>query len=323
MLFTQTQSPDFQLVLFPSAARETPEHTLVQPPLPTEMLQVFEQITGWVVGFGESKSSFQNRQLPSQTPSLVQGTFSIVDMSAQWPARKPTAHRAKCDQFVEHLDALVSELQATKAKLDQTQSLLEAHSPGSVEDDEAELFDCFVPRYVDQDWDREWDEDFEINGDLLNDTSTRAVDPPFEGWRMGGSPGVVSGRYVDWKLSDDEQIEMFVGQSSTPEAAMHRVAKLTVDPLTHEYVLTGDEEFDFFLYDQECGRLSLIVHSAGYRQLTSRNLVILTTSNKLRKFVGADQTLVLTGDVEDISQQLARLLEEEEQLLVLKRGSSQ
>ena len=322
MLFTQTQSPDFQLVLFPSAAREKPESTLVQQPLPTEMLQVFEQITGWVVGFDESKSSFQNRQLHSQAPSLIQGTFSIVDMSAKWPARKPTAHRAKCDQFVEHLDTLVSELQATKAKLAQTQSLLEAHSPGSVEDDEAELFDCFVPRYPDQEWDREWDEDFEINEDLLNDASTRAVDPPFDGWRMGGSPGVVNGRYVDWKLSDEEQIEMYVGQSSTPKAAMHREAKLTVDPLTHEYFLIGDEYFDFFLYDQECGRLSLIERSAGYRQLTSRNLVILTTSNKLRKFVGADETLMLTGDVEDISEQLAGFLEEKEPLLVLKRGRS-
>ena len=98
------------------------------------------------------------------------------DMSAAWPARKPTAHRAKCDQLVAHLDALVSDLQATKAKLAKTQSLLEAHAPGTVEDDEAELVDCFVPRYVEEEWDREWDDDFELKDDLIKDASSRAVD---------------------------------------------------------------------------------------------------------------------------------------------------
>lgn len=321
MLFTQTQSPEFQLVLFPSDACETAESNQVEPPLPAEMLQVFEEITGWVIGFDEFHSSYRNRQLPSQRLSPPQGTFSIVDMSADWPARKPTAHRAKCDQFVDHLDTLVCELQETKEKLAQTQSLLEAHSPGTVKDDEAELFDCFVPRYAEKGWDRVWDDDFEINEELANDASARAVDPPFEGWRMAGSPGVVDGRYVDWKLSADEQIEMFAGQTSSHDGD-DREAKLTVDPLTHEYVLSGDEDIDFFLYDQKCGYLSLMERSSGYRQLKSQDMVVTSTSNQLRDFVGTGQNLVLKGDLEEMAEQLAGLLEDDEKLLVLRRCGS-
>ena len=79
--------------------------------------------------FRRIKIKLSKSSTPLTDSIAGQGTFSIVDMSAQWPARKPTAHRAKCDQFVEHLDGLVSELQETKLKLAETQSLLEAHSP--------------------------------------------------------------------------------------------------------------------------------------------------------------------------------------------------
>ena len=147
MLFTETHSPALQLVLFPPTNCQPTENLPVATPLPVKMLQIFEEITGWGIGFEESKSSFQNRQSVSHTATAAQGRFSIADMSAQWPARTPTAHRAKCDQFIAHLDALVSELQETKLKLAETQSLLEAHCPGTVEDQDAVLFDCFVPRY--------------------------------------------------------------------------------------------------------------------------------------------------------------------------------
>ncbi len=179
-------------------------------------------------------------------------------MSAQWPARKPTAHRAKCDQFIAHLDALVSELQETKLKLAETQSLLEAHSPGAVEDQDAVLFDCFVPRYPAEENCLDESDDFELNEKLLNDVSVSAVDPPFDGWRMGGSPGAVADRYIDWQLDNNEQISLIVGQFLSPEDANDCQARLTVDPLTHEYSLSGGEQFDFYLYDQQNCRLTIV-----------------------------------------------------------------
>ena len=316
MISTHSHPADVQLVLYPPVESETRERsTPPDNPLPAEMLQLFEEITGWVIGFEESKSSHASRQLSSS--SSAEGTLSIVDMSAAWPARKPTAHRAKCDQLVAHLDALVSDLQATRANLAKTQSLLEAHTPGAVEDDEAELFDCFVPRYVEEELDQDWDDDFELNHELINDDSTRAVDPPFEGWRMGGAPGTVDGRYVDWKLSDDEQIEMFVGYSESHQL-VQRGAKLTVDPLTHEFVLSGDEDFNFYRYNQSTGKLSIVERSTGFQRLTSNDLILTSTSKVLKHLIGPDQNLLLTGDVEDSAAQLATLLADEEQLLVLK-----
>lgn len=316
-----------------SAEDRCPE---AQQPLPSEMLDLFEQLTGWVIEFQESKTSFRNRQLPSMIEQVAEGSLSIVDMSAAWPPRKPTAHRAKCDQFVGFLESLVTELQETKARLAKTQSILEAHVPGSVEDEDAMLVDSFVPRYDDVDLDDclDPDDDFEFVDELnreedvgeLNDgpireESVRAVDPPFDGWHFSGAPGIVDGRYVDWNLSSDERINLVIGQIETLESPVEGEAVLTVDPLTNEYMLSGDEGFDFFIFDQKNQHISSVEATNQFRQLKSSQLVIVSTSWSLSSFV-ADIDFKLEGSLDQIANDLRELVGEEEQVLVLGRSKS-
>ena len=55
--------------------------------LPQELVDTFAAATGWEL-------------------ARVGNEIKIVDMSADWPAKTPTAHRAKCDR----LAAAISEL---------------------------------------------------------------------------------------------------------------------------------------------------------------------------------------------------------------------
>jgi hypothetical protein len=135
-------------------------------PLPTEMLNLFEQVTGWVVEFEETRSSYRRRQFEAKSASTsasatlanekkqphlnqtARGELSTQDMSAGWPAGRPTGHRAKCDQFLELLSGLVSQLQDTEAELTRAQSALAALDPPSFcDDDDAILVDSFVPQW--------------------------------------------------------------------------------------------------------------------------------------------------------------------------------
>lgn len=115
-------------------------------PVPIEMLELIEQLTGWVVEFEESRTSIKQRQLPTLKPKSASGTFSVIDMSTDWPAGRPTAHRGKCDRFMELFSELVGELQTFKSQLVEAQSTIAAYCPLDV-DDEAEIIDSFIPRY--------------------------------------------------------------------------------------------------------------------------------------------------------------------------------
>lgn len=118
-------------------------------PIPAEMLALFEEITGWVVEFQETRTSYHRRRViegarsnsRSRTISqnqkecctannstgdlpIADGKFSIIDMSPQWPAGRPTSHRAKCDQFLELLNQFLREVKTDREQLQQAKSLL-------------------------------------------------------------------------------------------------------------------------------------------------------------------------------------------------------
>jgi len=143
-------------------------------PLPLAMVQLFEQITGWVLAFEEYPASFHRRRvilgarassrsslnklsalenLPDNetldSVPIAEGRFKIVDMSATWPAGRPTSHRAKCDQFVEWLNDFLANVNADHKKLSQAKSILAATviAPEVVTDHES-LEDTFVPRHA-------------------------------------------------------------------------------------------------------------------------------------------------------------------------------
>jgi len=56
--------------------------------LPRSLVDAFAEATGWEL-------------------AQVGNEIKIVDMSASWPAKTPTAHREKCDRLVEELSKLL------------------------------------------------------------------------------------------------------------------------------------------------------------------------------------------------------------------------
>ncbi len=141
-------------------------------PLPAEMLTLFEQITGWIVAVDETPSgSKPQRQFEAESSAssgseadvqtVLQTTgqsahrsaapieLATRDISANWPAGRPTGHRAKCDQFLGLLGKLVSQLHVAQVELTRAQSSLAAIDPTTFsDDDKAILIDSFIPQWT-------------------------------------------------------------------------------------------------------------------------------------------------------------------------------
>lgn len=79
-------SPTIELNLF------TGEPLAAEAPcsarLPESLVQSFAAATGWELGVKGDR-------------------VEIIDMSADWPARTPTAHRGKCDQLAAEISKLL------------------------------------------------------------------------------------------------------------------------------------------------------------------------------------------------------------------------
>jgi len=148
-MISQASAKAPRLAVFTFPHTSPVEALEVQAPCSTsgQLLELFEEITGWESKFEESNSSFKHRSQPGMAAEPAQGTFSIIDMSADWPANKLTSHRGKCDQIVGLISDLVSDLQAAKLELSKTRSALAAYSVEPVADPEEVLVDSFVPKY--------------------------------------------------------------------------------------------------------------------------------------------------------------------------------
>jgi hypothetical protein len=68
---------------------ESDSFELENETLPKTLVEAFAAATGWEMG-------------------RVGNEIKIVDMSATWPARTPTAHRGKCDRVAEELTKLLN-----------------------------------------------------------------------------------------------------------------------------------------------------------------------------------------------------------------------
>jgi len=114
-----------------------------------KLMEVLEEITGWKSEFQETSASYRKRSQPGMENEPAQGAFSIVDMSADWPANQFTAHRGKCDELVGLIDNLVGELQSDKLELSRVRSamaVLPSETPSGASEDEV-LVDSFVPKF--------------------------------------------------------------------------------------------------------------------------------------------------------------------------------
>ena len=283
-------------------------------PVSAELMNLFEDITGWKIEFAESKASHSRRKMAEEQgaeergiddQAIIEGIFSIVDMSEKWPAQKPTCHRAKCDDLVKLFDSLYGELQATKQDLHQTRSALAGIAPEAIEVDQNEILtDSFVPKF---NHNRRWDDSsFELATDPANsgvaiDTQETAypieidtdpntgspVAPPFEGWALGGQTGVAEKAYVDWLVSNNEKIVVTSGKIESSFGTGDSQTIVEVDPLTNEYCVSGSEDLGtFYLWDSKTKTVSPLEVSPQWLRLKSGQAIVATTSVKFCELVG-------------------------------------
>lgn len=102
----ETVASGFALRVIPASEIDDRDVPPAQLPIPADLVDAFADATGWVIGFEETTASYLDRA-SSESNEPTGGTLKIVDMCANWPAKTPTAHRAKCDRFVESLNRLV------------------------------------------------------------------------------------------------------------------------------------------------------------------------------------------------------------------------
>jgi len=334
----QPPSPDSKSVLAPCAESQ-------------RLMELFEDVTGWVIEFSESHSSQKRRKLAGMENEPAEGTFSIVDMSSKWPAQKPTGHRAKCDDIVAIVDLIFAQLQATRIELNKMKSVVAAVAPETIEDEEIVLIDSFIPtvgnsRRTDNDFELHQSptpadsaDEFETAYDVFDDTSEpsgKLVSPPFEGWTLGGATGINENVYLDWQVDSQEQIAISAGKIESAFGEGDAATTISVDPLTCEYRVTGSDELSaFFVWDSKSLSLSPLRSRRQWRRLLPGQSIVATTSPELAslEFSGnreedridhpenqTSKDSLANADADQLAACIARQLDPSERVLVLMHG---
>lgn len=313
-----------------------------------KLMTVLEEITGWRSEFQETSASYRNRAQSDLENVPAQGTFSIVDMSADWPANQFTAHRGKCDQLVGLLGDLVGELQSAKLELTKVRSaiaVLQGESPATQDDDEI-LVDSFVPKFGRVDTGNvsfgsrsssssssssnttTCDDEFEVL-QQLGGADGKLVPPPFAGWQLGGTTGIVEDTYLDWLVDDQERIAISVGKIESAYGDGDQQAVLKVEPLTSEFrvAVRGDLRA-FYHWDAAASQIGLVGPSTNWIPLGVGDAIIACTKADL------DLGSVLAGleseqaehqkelNADAIAQVVNGQSGSTERTLVLQRGNS-
>lgn len=73
------------------------------------LAEQFETTTGWLLNY--SVASVPGDLMADQAPTPVFGRFEISDMSAKWPAGKPTVSRVESEKLVANINRLVSRIE--------------------------------------------------------------------------------------------------------------------------------------------------------------------------------------------------------------------
>lgn len=314
------------------------------------MIELFEDITGWVIEFSESKSSQQRRKLVGMENEAAEGSFSIVDLSANWPANKPACHRAQCDDLVAILDSLFGQLQSTRNELNKMRSVVAAVAPQNIDqDEEIVLIDSFVPatghsRRTDTDFELcespdsaevdDFDTKFDESDVDPNATST-LVAPPFEGWALGGATGIHDNTYLDWRVNAEEQISISVGKIESAFGVGDAATTICIDPLTCEFQVAGASDIKaFFVWDSKSMSLLPLTTVGKWRRLLSGQAIVATTSGTLgqvENFGSRDEDRIehpanqtskdslAHANAEQLAACIARYIDAEDRVLVLKQ----
>ena len=266
-----------------------------------KFLTLFEEITGWKVEFIESKQSLRRRETLHSKSEPIEGRFEITDMSPNWPAKKPTCHRAKCDELMSLVEQLVGQLQTTQKNLKRAQAALIAVDPAEKSNGQNQI-DHFVPKFSSESKridsvggsvsacsDLATDDDFEAE-QFLGDSAFSLVAPPFVGWSFGGATGIAGEYYLNWTVDEEERISLVAGRiDSKIEGA--RIATLTIDPLTQEYRFVSSEvpmspsnDFTFFyLWSERTESLHPIESGETWSNLLPDESIVATTNGAMRE----------------------------------------
>lgn len=304
-----------------------------------KLMEVLEEITGWKSEFAESSASYRNRTQAGMENEPAQGTFSIVDMSADWPANQFTAHRGKCDQLVGLFSDLVAELQSAKLELSKVRSAIAAlPSEASAVQDEEVLIDSFVPKFgriktanvpfgsdvnTGMGSVADCDDEFEVLQEL-GDGQGKLVPPPFDGWCLGGTTGIVEDTYLDWLIDSHERIAISAGKIESAFGDGDLQAVLKVEPLTSEFRVAAQGEISaFYHWDAAVSQIKKLEPSPTWTRIGAGDAIIASTdfNLNLESALASLESLVHpTADTiaETISSQIGCA----NRTLVLQRGNS-
>ena len=256
-----------------------------------EFMEIFESVSGWEVRFRETAVSKNQRaqNLPSAGQSLrPQGTFEIIDMSVDWPAKTPTMHRGKCDQLLKLYSGLYNQANATQDGLDKAQGLLPALTDSDKGSDQ--LVDSFVPMYTNlvedgdqgsdftlkqgSDFDDEFESAFVVKQEF--DSSWLGNQNVWEDWSFGGTTGIVGNVYLDWEQHGD-MLTAYVGRIESSFGVGDTESSLEVNAISRQFKVSEENTIAaFFFWDRRGGRLQRVVPDS-WRTLHPQGAIIVST----------------------------------------------
>lgn len=82
-----------------------------QLPFLEPLCRQFERVTGWQIGFAESRASFLRRNDPTDPSDTVFGHLQVEDLSSSGAAALRPAPRKETDQLVQTLDRMIRVIQ--------------------------------------------------------------------------------------------------------------------------------------------------------------------------------------------------------------------
>ncbi|MDP1560775.1 MAG: SpoIIE family protein phosphatase [Pirellulaceae bacterium] len=121
-------NPNLRIHVEEDLAREErlKQRLLACLPEANALAEQFETTTGWLLNY--SGASTPGDFMADQAPTPVFGRFEISDMSARWPAGKPTVSRAESEKLVANINRLVSRIERLELNQHQSQgTLIEAN----------------------------------------------------------------------------------------------------------------------------------------------------------------------------------------------------
>lgn len=294
--------------------------------LTAAFMSKFEKISGWEIQFSESSASGKKRA-ESDLSQAAQGQFEIIDLSVDWPAKKPALHRGECDELIALFSKLVAKQNLISDDLQRTRTTLESLTNNSAGDEE--LVDSFLPLgppsgeqgfSEDDDWvlgqhGTQDDSDFIVQQAVDSDWLTNGG--AWSDWSVAGETGLAGNRYLDWTQSP-EKVTVFVGRLESSLGAGDAESRLDVYAESQRFRVTDDSRLSaFFVWDRRGSRLEKVVADTWLRLPPGGAVVVSTTPelelpSKVRDLDRANVT------AEQLAAAIENQMIENERLLVIK-----